>query len=139
MNPTSGAASTRSTLLSVEDQYNKRIDDDISKLVDCFADIVKIGEITEKDKFKVYQEGYQIESQAAQIVRSTESLFGLIKELKQYLLLNDTSALMRREEQRSEELVGQTTEIKQKILDLRKEITSAIYEMESVYYRSLTD
>ncbi|CAO3606878.1 unnamed protein product [Cunninghamella echinulata] len=127
MNPTSGTASTRSTLLSVEDQYNKRIDDDISKL------------ITEKDKFKVYQEGYQIESQAAQIVRSTESLFGLIKELKQYLLLNDTSALMRREEERSEELVGQTTEIKQKILDLRKEITSAIYEMESVYYRSLTD
>lgn len=45
MNPTSGTASARSTLLSMEDQYNKRIDDDISKLVDCFADIVKIGEV----------------------------------------------------------------------------------------------
>lgn len=32
-------------LLQVEDQYNKRIDDDISKLVDCFTDIVKVGEV----------------------------------------------------------------------------------------------
>lgn len=46
---------------------------------------------------------------------------------------------MRWEEQRSEELTNQTAEIKEKTLDLRKEITSAIYEMESVYYRSLTD
>jgi hypothetical protein len=32
-------------LLQIEDQYNKRIDDDISKLVDCFSDIVKVGEV----------------------------------------------------------------------------------------------
>lgn len=32
-------------LLQVEDQYNKRIDDDIAKLVDCFTDIIKVGEV----------------------------------------------------------------------------------------------
>lgn len=29
----------------MEDQYNKRIDDDIAKLVDCFADIIRVGEV----------------------------------------------------------------------------------------------
>jgi hypothetical protein len=35
----------RPVLLQIEDQYNKRIDDDIGKLVDCFTDIVKVGEV----------------------------------------------------------------------------------------------
>lgn len=32
-------------LVQIEEQYNKRIDDDIGKLVDCFTDIVKVGEV----------------------------------------------------------------------------------------------
>lgn len=36
----------RPVLLQIEDQYNKRIDDDVAKLVDCFTDIVKVGEVT---------------------------------------------------------------------------------------------
>lgn len=35
----------RPVLLQIEDQYNKRIDDDVTKLVDCFTDIVKVGEV----------------------------------------------------------------------------------------------
>lgn len=35
----------RPVLLQIEDQYNKRIDDDVGKLVDCFTDIVKVGEV----------------------------------------------------------------------------------------------
>jgi hypothetical protein len=41
----SNNSNVRSVLLQIEDQYNKRIDDDIAKLVDCFADIVKVGEV----------------------------------------------------------------------------------------------
>ncbi|SAM09471.1 hypothetical protein [Absidia glauca] len=130
---------SRSMLQHMEDQYNKRIDDDISKLVDCYSDIVKIGEISDKDKFKVSQEGYQVESQAAQIVRSSESLLILIKELKQFLLLNDTKTLTTLTEQRSIALTTQTAEIKNVVQDLRKDVAAAIYDMESVYYRSLTD
>lgn len=36
-------------LVQIEDQYNKRIDDDIGKLVDCFTDIVKVGEVMRVD------------------------------------------------------------------------------------------
>ena len=42
----SGTASARQTLINAEEQYNKRIDDDISKLVDCFTDIVRVGEVS---------------------------------------------------------------------------------------------
>lgn len=44
MNP-APQTTTRSMLQHMEDQYNKRIDDDITKLVDCYSDIVKIGEV----------------------------------------------------------------------------------------------
>ncbi|KAI8379606.1 uncharacterized protein BYT42DRAFT_593628 [Radiomyces spectabilis] len=112
-NPTATAA--RPMLLQIEDQYNKRIDDDVAKLVDCFADIVKVGE-----------------------VRSSESLLSLITELKQHLLLNDTNTLSRLMEKRSEELTRQKDEIKDTLIGMRNELASTIYDLESVYYRSLT-
>lgn len=38
-------SSARQTLVQAEEQYNKRIDDDVAKLVDCFSDIVRVGEV----------------------------------------------------------------------------------------------
>lgn len=43
---TTQTSAPKPVLLQIEDQYNKRIDDDISKLVDCFTDIIKVGEVT---------------------------------------------------------------------------------------------
>lgn len=129
----------RPVLLQIEDQYNKRIDDDVTKLVDCFTDIVKVGENKDKDKFKVAQEGYQIESQAAQIVRSCESLLSLIGELKQNLLLNDTKTLTKLRQTQSDKLVTSTTAMKEQALKMKKELADTVYDLESVYYRSLTD
>ncbi|KAK4520439.1 general negative regulator of transcription subunit 5 [Mucor velutinosus] len=126
-------------LVQIEDQYNKRIDDDIGKLVDCFTDIVKVGENKDKDKFKVAQEGYQIESQSAQIVRSCESLLSLIGELKQNLLLNDTKTLTTLRQTRSEKLIENTTAIKDRMQLMKKELAETVYDLETVFYRSLTD
>jgi hypothetical protein len=42
---TAAQVGPRPVLLQIEDQYNKRIDDDVAKLVDCFTDIVKVGEV----------------------------------------------------------------------------------------------
>ncbi|CAO3699624.1 hypothetical protein G6F70_008989 [Rhizopus microsporus] len=136
-NPTKSAP--RPFLAQVDDQLNKRIDDDTAKLVDCFTDIVRIGENKDKDKFKVAQEGYQIESQAAQIVRSCESLLSLTNELKQYLLLNDSQTLAQLRKTQSEKLTESTNMIKSKIGTMRSELAKAIFDLETVYYRSLTD
>lgn len=45
-------------LVQIEDQYNKRIDDDIGKLVDCFTDIVKVGEVMRVDFIPGCVDGY---------------------------------------------------------------------------------
>ncbi|KAI9362881.1 surfeit locus protein 5 subunit 22 of mediator complex-domain-containing protein [Pilaira anomala] len=129
----------RPVLLQIEDQFNKRIDDDVGKLVDCFTDIVKVGENKDKDKFKVAQEGYQIESQAAQIVRSCESLLSLIGELKQNLLLNDTKTLSKLRKTQSVKLEKDTLAIKEQLTTMKKELAETVYDLESVNYRSLTD
>ncbi|KAI9274957.1 surfeit locus protein 5 subunit 22 of mediator complex-domain-containing protein [Helicostylum pulchrum] len=129
----------RPVLLQIEDQFNKRIDDDVGKLVDCFSDIVKVGENKDKDKFKVAQEGYQIESQAAQIVRSCESLLSLIGELKQNLLLNDTKTLSKLRKTQSVKLEKDTLAIKDQMATMKEELAETVYDLESVSYRSLTD
>ncbi|KAI7874200.1 hypothetical protein K492DRAFT_138148 [Lichtheimia hyalospora FSU 10163] len=108
-------SSARQTLIQAEEQYNKRIDDDVAKLVDCFSDIVRVGE-----------------------VRSTESLLSLITELKQHLLLNDTDTLSQLMKQRTTALDTQREEIKNTICTMRHELATTIYDLESVYFRSLS-
>ncbi|RCH88792.1 hypothetical protein CU098_010507, partial [Rhizopus stolonifer] len=90
-------------------------------------------------KFKVAQEGYQIESQAAQIVRSCESLLSLTNELKQFLLLNDAQTLAQLRKAQSEKLVESTTTIKSQVNLMKDELSKAVFDLETVYYRSLTD
>ncbi|KAG2186068.1 hypothetical protein INT43_002506 [Umbelopsis isabellina] len=132
------AASSKPILLQLEEQYTKRVDDDVLKLVDSFADIIRVTEIEKKDKFKVTQEGYQIESQTAQIIRSAESLLGLITELKQMLLLNDTKTLTHLSDTRTKDLQAPKTAIKSEMYKIKTELDAAIFDMENVLYRNLT-
>ncbi|KAI9279959.1 surfeit locus protein 5 subunit 22 of mediator complex-domain-containing protein [Umbelopsis sp. AD052] len=125
-------------LLQLEEQYTKRVDDDVLKLVDSFADIVRVTEIENKDKFKVTQEGYQIESQTAQIIRSAESLLGLITELKQILLLNDTKTLTQLSDTRTKDLREPKAAIKSEMSKMKTELDAAVFDMENVLYRNLT-
>ncbi|OZJ06857.1 hypothetical protein BZG36_00144 [Bifiguratus adelaidae] len=122
---------SRPALQQIEEQYNKRVDDDVERLMDSFVDIVRISAVEDKDTFKTTQEGYQIESQAAQMVRSVESLFSVITDLKHYALLNDTSTLTRLVQTRSEQLRTQKEEIRDNLKDLRKDVTAAIEELQS--------
>ncbi|CAM0135039.1 unnamed protein product [Umbelopsis sp. WA50703] len=132
------AGGSKPILLQLEEQYTKRVDDDVLKLVDSFADIIRVAEIEKKDKFKVTQEGYQIESQTAQIIRSAESLLGLITELKQMLLLNDTKTLTHLSDTRNKDLQAPKTAIKSKMYKIKTELDAAIFDMENVLYRNLT-
>ncbi|RUP46603.1 surfeit locus protein 5 subunit 22 of mediator complex-domain-containing protein [Jimgerdemannia flammicorona] len=134
---TAVATNTVSVMRQIEEQYNKHIDEHVDKLVDSFNDIVKVAEIKDKDKFVVAQEGYQIESQAAQIVRSSEALLTLITDLKQHLLLNDTKTLTQLTATRSRVLTEQRDEIRRRVVRLRDELDVAIHEMERVCFRSL--
>jgi hypothetical protein len=72
-------------------------------------------------------------------VRSCESLLSLIVDLKQNLLLNDTRTLSKLQATRSEQLQSSTTAIKDKMINMKKELGDTLYDLESVYYRSLND
>lgn len=72
-------------------------------------------------------------------MRSCESLLSLIGELKQNLLLNDTKTLTKLRQTQSDKLVTSTTAMKEQALKMKKELADTVYDLESVYYRSLTD
>ena len=116
-------------------------------------------QIEKNDKFRVAQEEYQIEIQTANIVgtlagaltlvqslhsfgyrisskvRSAEGLLYLITELKQSFLLNDTKTLAHFAKKRAVALQTQKQEIKRTIMQLKKEVDSAVLELEDCYYR----
>jgi hypothetical protein len=72
-------------------------------------------------------------------VRSCESLLSLTNELKQFLLLNDAETLAQLRKTQSEKLVESTTTIKSKVNTMRSELSKAVFDLETVYYRSLID
>ncbi|KAJ9056319.1 hypothetical protein DSO57_1034384 [Entomophthora muscae] len=75
----------------ITSELNERLDIDIDSLIGSFSDIIKCSKVQDKDKYRIQQEQYQIECRAANLVRSCESILTLIAEMKQSLLLNDTT------------------------------------------------
>ncbi|OAQ28071.1 hypothetical protein K457DRAFT_76792 [Linnemannia elongata AG-77] len=145
-NAAGGAAgaggATRNTNLSalqeIEEAYNKRLDMDVAQLMESFGDIIKTAEsLTQsKDKYKLAQESYQIQGRAANIVSSAESLLAMVTELKQTLLLNDTTTLAQLSTQRQQELSSQKTAVKQRVMGLKEEVDKTIWELEQACYGS---
>ncbi|KAF8928599.1 Mediator of RNA polymerase II transcription subunit 22 [Haplosporangium gracile] len=148
-NAAAGAAGgvTRNTNLSalqeIEEAYNKRLDMDVTQLMESFGDIIKTASITHsesltqsKDKYKLAQESYQIQGRATNIVSSAESLLAMVTELKQTLLLNDTTTLAQLSTQRQQELSNQKTAVKQRVMGLKEEVDKTIWELEQACYGS---
>ncbi|KAF9564983.1 Mediator of RNA polymerase II transcription subunit 22 [Mortierella alpina] len=140
----SGATGAKSAgltaLQEIEESYNKRLDMDVAQLMESFGDIVKVASIAHtdssfsKDKYKLAQESYQIQARATNIVSSAESLLAMVTELKQTLLLNDTSTLAQLSMQRQKDLSTQKTAVKQRVLGLKEEVDRTIWELEQVCY-----
>ncbi|GJJ72026.1 mediator of RNA polymerase II transcription subunit 22 [Entomortierella parvispora] len=129
-----------SALQEIEEAYNKRLDMDVNQLMESFGDIIKVANITytdssfTKDKYKLAQESYQIQGRATNIVSSAESLLAMVTELKQTLLLNDTSTLAELSTRRQMELTIQKTAVKQRVVGLKEEVDRTIWELEQTCY-----
>ncbi|KAG0206325.1 Mediator of RNA polymerase II transcription subunit 22 [Mortierella sp. GBA30] len=127
-------------LQEIEEAYNKRLDMDVAQLMESFGDIIKVASISytdssySKDKYKLAQESYQIQGRATNIVSSAESLLAMVTELKQTLLLNDTSTLAQLSMQRQKDLSTQKTAVKQRVLGLKEEVDRTIWELEQACY-----
>ncbi|CAI2186988.1 20618_t:CDS:2 [Funneliformis geosporum] len=143
---TTTLASQNAFLSNVEEEQNKKLDNEIEYIVTSFRDIVKSPGFHEmvrmpgrsedrpvdKDKYRNALDGFLVELRAATLVRSCESLLTMTHDLKTTLLLNDTQTLMKLHEDRRKALNARTLKIKSKILQLNDAINDAIWEMESV-------
>ncbi|KAF9430733.1 Mediator of RNA polymerase II transcription subunit 22 [Podila epigama] len=133
---------TLSALQEIEEAYNKRLDADIGQLMESFGDIIKVASINyndtsiSKDKYKLAQESYQIQGRAANIVSSAESLLAIVTELKQTLLLNDTTTLAQIAAKRQQELSTRKTAVKQRVVGLKEEVDRTIWELEKACYEN---
>jgi hypothetical protein len=60
----------------------------------------------------------------------------MVTELKQTLLLNDTTTLAQLSIQRQAELSSQKTAVKQRVMGLKEEVDKTIWELEQACYGS---
>ncbi|CAG8518135.1 1570_t:CDS:2 [Acaulospora colombiana] len=128
---TTTTASQNEFYSNIEDELNKKLDNEMEQLVFSFRDMVKAAgfEVSlrnigrddsrevEKDKYRNALDEYIGELRAANLTT---------------LLLNDTKTLMQLRETRKNSLTTRTRNIKNKIVQLNDAVNEAIWEMESV-------
>ncbi|GBB92883.1 hypothetical protein RclHR1_20720002 [Rhizophagus clarus] len=139
---TTTLASQNAFLSNVEEEHNKKLDNEIEQIISSFRDIVKSSGFqvpgrnedkqVDKDKYRNSLDGFVVELRAANLVRACETLLTMTHDLKTTLLLNDTQTLMQLHENRRKALNTRTQKIKSKILQLNDVVSEAIWEMESV-------
>ncbi|CAG8536124.1 10202_t:CDS:2 [Ambispora gerdemannii] len=142
---TTTVASQQVFFARVEEDQNRRLDTEVEQLLNSFRDVVKLAgfhetvrlpgmesdKVVEKDKFRTALDGCVAELRAATIVKSCENLFTLTHDLKTTLLLNDTDTLLRFNKHRADALNARKAKIKRKIVELDKDLSIAIWEIES--------
>ncbi|KAK2159224.1 hypothetical protein LSH36_156g08017 [Paralvinella palmiformis] len=121
--------------------YQKRLKDDIKGMVDNYMEIMKLVKVEEESQVsrptKSEQDQFEMEVRAANIVRAGESLMKLFSDIKQFLILNDFRAV-------NEAILQNTTSWRQqqnimdnKLLNLRDDMATDLYELEEEYYSSV--
>ncbi|XP_014781625.1 mediator of RNA polymerase II transcription subunit 22 isoform X2 [Octopus bimaculoides] len=118
--------------------YNKRLKDDVKSMVDNFREIIKLARVEDDTQIsrmtQAEQDQYEMQVRASNIVRAGESLMKLVSDLKQFLILNDFPSV--------NDVIGQNTklykqkqsELDTKLLTLRDDMATELYELEDEYY-----
>ncbi|XP_034452008.1 mediator of RNA polymerase II transcription subunit 22 isoform X1 [Hippoglossus hippoglossus] len=128
---------SKETLLQ---NYNKRLKDDISSILDNFTEIIKTAKIEDETQVaratQAEQDHYEMHVRAANIVRAGESLMKLVSDLKQFLILNDFPSVNDAISLQNQHLRSLQEECDKKLTSLRDEIAIDLYELEEEYYSS---
>ncbi|XP_078739197.1 mediator of RNA polymerase II transcription subunit 22 isoform X1 [Lampetra fluviatilis] len=120
--------------------FNKRLKDDVRSILDNFTEIVKTAKVEEESQVsrttQSEQDHYEMHVRASNIVRAGESLTKLVSELKQFLILNDFAAVNEAVSQRAAHLRATHDECDRKLVSLRDDIATDLYELEEEFYSS---
>ncbi|XP_071541633.1 mediator of RNA polymerase II transcription subunit 22 [Panulirus ornatus] len=120
--------------------YNKRLKDDVKSILDNFMEIVKLGLVEESQISRMTQVeeiNFQMQVRSANMVRAAESLMKLVADVKQYLILNDFPSVNEAITQNSLIFKTKSQEADQKLMALRDDMASDLYELEEEFYSSI--
>lgn len=121
--------------------YQKRLRDDIKSIVDNYVEILKCLKVEQPDynltTAKIQSNAYEQCVRAANMTRAAESLLKLIWDIKQFLIINDFPLINDSITKRVDANLAKVNEIDAKLLNLRDEIATELYELEDEFYNSI--
>ncbi|XP_042881732.1 mediator of RNA polymerase II transcription subunit 22-like [Penaeus japonicus] len=121
--------------------YNKRLKDDVKSILDNFMEIVKLGLVEDESQInrmtQVEEIHFQMQVRSSNMVRAAESLMKLVADVKQYLILNDFPSVNEAITQNSKIFKSKSQEADQKLMALRDDMASDLYELEEEFYSSV--
>ncbi|XP_065566199.1 mediator of RNA polymerase II transcription subunit 22-like isoform X3 [Artemia franciscana] len=103
--------------------------------------IVKLAKVEEEGQVsrmtQCEEEQFEMLVRAANMVRAGESLMKLVASLKEYLILNDVKSLNDAISNRTSALATVQRDSDKKLMVIRDEMATDLYDLEEDYYSSL--
>jgi len=137
----SSAARDKDALLK---SYQKRLKDDIRAMIDNFQEILKSSKVPSSEEegqvlrqLQCTEDQYEMSVRAANMIRAGEKLVRLIADIKQYLILNDFPFINDSIQASGQKFCTVQQECDQRLMALRDDIASELYELEEEYYSSV--
>lgn len=120
--------------------YKRRLREDVQSILDNFTETLKLAKVEDETQVSRPAQGEQdlteMQVRAANIVRAGESLISLVADIKQFLILNDFPLANENIEKRARFLGNMQNNVDSKIVQLRDDLSTDLYEIEEEYYSS---
>ncbi|XP_005109014.1 mediator of RNA polymerase II transcription subunit 22 [Aplysia californica] len=121
--------------------YQVHLKDNIRSMFENFSEIIKLARIEEDGQLlratQIDQDHYEMQVRAANIVKAGESLMKLVSDLKQFLILNDFPSVNDSITYNAGTYKDMQGGIDKKLMVLRDDMASDLYELEDEYYSSV--
>jgi len=109
-------------------------------MVDNFSEIVKLAKIEGEGQVsrstQADEDHFEMTVRGANMVRAGESLMKLVADIKQYLILNDFPSVNDAIVQQSHHFKQKQVDCDRKLVALRDDISSDLFDLEEEYYSS---
>lgn len=128
----------------LQTNYNKRLENELNKMIDSYGHIIRTAKMSERDKkndkveaSKDKRDNLQLDVLIENLVLSAESLSQLVYEIKQTYVLCDSTTLCKELIDNTRTIVLQRTATEQRLEELSREVDVALNELEMEHYSSL--
>ncbi|KZT57675.1 hypothetical protein CALCODRAFT_483001 [Calocera cornea HHB12733] len=99
---------------AVEEEWNKRVDAEVETLVGGMQDLVELATVGDKDKHRIYEDAFETELRAENMVRAAHSLLSIVHSLKLMILLSDEGQVVERRQKELTQIVKETEAAKER-------------------------